>query len=325
VVGSLFPAGTCVGGAGRAELSKETKMANIAYIKYRPSEITARILGFSNTIINEFQADGFDVTLRQLYYKLIARDLFPEEWKDKEGNKNNPKSYSKFKAIMKKGRLGGMVDWDSIVDRTRVLKKNSHWASIKEIIDSCAKQFMLDSRRTQDVYIEVWVEKEAMSGVLKSVCPRLDVPYFACKGYDSLSMIWRAAMRFRVEEKTRCVVVLYLGDHDPSGIDMVRDIQKRLDMFGCRDTKVKRIGLTMAQVRKYKPPPCPAKITDSRYEGYREKFGDEAWELDALDPRTIVELIEQQVGGITSAKKIELILEEQDNCRSQLRNIAESI
>lgn len=300
-------------------------MANIAYIRYNPSKPTARILGFSNTIIGEFQADGFDVTLRQLYYKLIARDLFPEEWRDEEGSKNNPKSYSKFKAIIKNGRLGGFVDWDGIVDRTRKLEKNSHWESPAEIINSCATQFKLDSRRDQHLYIEVWVEKEAMGGVLGSVCPGLDVPYFACKGYDSLSMIWRAAMRFKREEERRMVLLFYLGDHDPSGIDMARDIQDRLDMFGCRNTMVERIALTMGQVKQYGPPPCPAKVKDSRYEGYRKLYGDEAWELDALDPRTIVDLIEQKVSGATGQVKRAFLLREQDDCRSRLRKIAESL
>ena len=300
-------------------------MSNIAYIKYRPSKATARILSFSNVIIDEFQADGFDVTLRQLYYKMIARDLFPEEWKDEEGNKNNPKSYSKFKAIIKNGRLGGFINWDAIVDRTRKLEKNSHWESPAEIINSCAKQFRLDSRKDQDIYIEVWVEKDAMIGVLESICPKLDVPYYACKGNDSLSMIWRAAMRFQKEEKHREVLLFYLGDHDPSGIDMARDIQDRLDLFGCQNTMVERIALTMEQIEQYGPPPYPAKVTDSRYEGYRKLYGDEAWELDALDPRTIVELIKQKVGAATDRQKKESLLQEQDRCRRQLREIADSL
>jgi hypothetical protein len=256
---------------------------------------------------------------------MIARDLFPEEWRDEEGSKNNPKSYSKFKAIIKNGRLGGLVDWDGIVDRTRKLEKNSHWESPAAIISSCAKQFRLDTRKDQDVYVEVWVEKEAMGGVLRSICPKLDVPYFACKGYDSLSMIWRAAMRFREEEKRREVLLFYLGDHDPSGIDMARDIQDRLDLFGCQKTVVERIALTMGQVEQYKPPPCPAKVKDSRFEGYREKFGDEAWELDALDPRTIVDLIEQKVRDSTDAVKKAFRLQEQDDCKKQLKRIAESL
>lgn len=297
-------------------------MAKIAYKKYQPQKTNARILRFSNSIIDEFQADGFDVTLRQLYYKMIARDLFPEEWRDEEGSKNNPQSYNKFKTIIKNGRLGGLVDWDSIVDRTRKVEKHSHWESPAEIINSCAKQFRLDSRKDQDVYVEVWVEKEAMGGVLQSVCPGLDVPYFACKGYDSLSMIWRAAMRFQEEEKRRDVLVLYLGDHDPSGIDMVRDIQERLYMFGCTGTVVERIALTMGQVEQYKPPPCPAKVKDSRYKNYRRIFGDEAWELDALDPRTIVGLIKQKVGDNTDSRKKDLILGKQDECRRMLRKIA---
>jgi len=300
-------------------------MAKIAYKNYQPQSANARILRCSNSIIEEFQADGFDVTLRQLYYKMIARDLFPEEWKNDEGNKNNPQSYSKFKAIIKNGRLGGMVDWDSIVDRTRKLNRNSHWESPAELIRACAKGYRLDSRSDQSIYIEVWVEKVAMEGVLQAVCPGLDVPYFACKGYDSLSMIWRAAGRFKAEEEYREVVVLYLGDHDPSGIDMARDIQARLDLFGCLRTTVERIALTMEQIREHQPPPSPAKPKDSRYKGYQRIYGDDTWELDALDPRTLVELITKKVAEKTHQLKRDVRLQEQEKCRSQLRKIADSL
>jgi len=301
-------------------------MAKIAYIRYNPSKATARILGLSNSVIEDFRADGFDsVTLRQLYYKMVARDLFPEEWRDNEGNKNNPQSYGKFKAIIGKGRWGGFIDWEAIVDRTRKLKKNSHWESPSEIIRSCANQFRLDSRKNQDIHVEIWVEKDAMVGVLDSVCPGLDVPYYACRGNDSHSMVWRASMRFREEEKRRGVLVLYLGDHDPSGMDMDRDIRDRLELLGCKNTIVERIALSEAQIKQYKPPPFWAKLTDSRYEKYVEKYGDKAYELDALGPRTIVELIKQKVGDNTDSAKIELILQEQDVCRRQLRKIAESL
>lgn len=301
-------------------------MAKIAYVKYRPSETTAHILGLSNVVIEDFRGDGFDsVTLRQLYYKMVARDLFPEEWRDNEGNKNNPQSYGKFKSIIKKGRYGGFIDWEAIVDRTRKLNKNSHWESPSEIIRSCAEQFRLDSRKDQDIYIEIWVEKDAMVGVLESVCPGLDVPYYACRGNDSSSMVWRASMRFKEEEKRRAVLVLYLGDHDPSGMDMDRDIRDRLDLLGCKNTIVERIALNEAQIKQYKPPPFWAKVTDSRYEKYVEKYGDKAYELDALNPRQIVELIKQKVGGSTDRHKVELLLQEQDDCRGRLRKIARSL
>lgn len=89
-------------------------------------------------------------------------------------------------------------------------------------------------------------------------------------------------------------LILHLGDHDPSGIDMSRDIQDRLHIFGCA-TEVKRIALNMDQVREHNPPPNPAKLTDSRCEGYVEKFGEESWELDALPPDLLGEMINNEV------------------------------
>jgi hypothetical protein len=84
----------------------------------------------------------------------------------------------------------------------------------------------LDTRRNQEYYIEVWIEKDALLGILETICKKLDVPYFSCRGYVSQSSMWEAAQRFR--ENDREGILLHLGDHDPSGIDMSRDIQERL-------------------------------------------------------------------------------------------------
>jgi len=123
---------------------------------------------------------------------------------------------------------------------------------------------------------------------------KLDVPYFACKGYVSASELWRAARRFKVRYRGQRVVVVHLGDHDPSGLDMTRDIFDRQDLFGGR-AKVNRIALNFDQVEQYGPPPNPAKVTDSRAAGYIAEYGRSSWELDALEPRVMRDLIADTV------------------------------
>jgi hypothetical protein len=140
-----------------------------------------------------------------------------------------------------------------------------------------------------------WVEKDALVGVISNVCNRLDVPYFACRGYTSQSEMWAAAQRLmRYRELGQTPVILHLGDHDPSGIDMTRDIIDRLELFS-GGIEVERLALNWDQIEEHNPPPNPAKLTDSRAEAYVAQYGLESWELDALDPATIAGLVEDAV------------------------------
>ncbi len=266
------------------------------------------IIKQANAIIDEYQADGYDLTLRQLYYQFVARDMFPEDrrwtwtgrkWvRDANGTKNADPNYKWLGVIVNDSRLAGLTDWDAIKDRTREVKHLSHWDNAADIIDSAAQSFALDTREGQELYVEVWVEKEALAGVIKRACEEIDVPWFACRGYVSQTAMYEAAARFKEAEGFQDSTIFHLGDHDPSGIDMTRDIQDRLEMFGCR-VDVTRIALNMPQVKKYKPPPNPAKLTDSRCGGYITKYGSESWELDALDPHVLVDLIQGKIEECT--------------------------
>jgi hypothetical protein len=175
----------------------------------------------------------------------------------------------------------------------------------------------------QDAYVEVWVEKDALIGVLEGVCRELDVPYFACRGYTSQSEMWGAAQRLLERESDgKETTIIHLGDHDPSGIDMSRDIQDRLDMFGSSAT-ISRIALTFDQVHEYDPPPNPAKTTDARYQSYASLYGDESWELDALEPRVIVDLIRQAVEAEIDHDAWQDALDRQETGRKQLSQVSE--
>lgn len=148
-----------------------------------------------------------------------------------------------------------------------------------------------DLWREQQYRPEVWIEKDALVGVIEGVCCEFDVPFFSCRGYTSQSEMWGAGQRLRHHlERKQEPVILHLGDHDPSGKDMTRDIMDRMELF-MGGVELKRLALNMDQVEQYKPPPNPAKTTDSRYQGYIEEFGRESWELDALEPKVIAELI----------------------------------
>lgn len=265
-------------------------MPKIAYkdIAFRGASLDT--IHLVNKVIEEYEGMGYDLTLRQLYYQLVARGYI----------ENSDRSYKRVGELINNARLAGLVDWHSITDRTRNMQSRSHWNSPGQIIESAINQYFIDLRKDQPYYIEVWVEKEALVEVVGKACHELDVPYFACRGYVSQSEMWAAARRLAQEEGDRDTrsVILHLGDHDPSGVDMTRDIHDRLAMFGA-NTEVRRIALTYDQVQAYNPPPNPAKLTDSRCKAYIERYGDESWELDALNPTVIHDLITEHVDKLT--------------------------
>ena len=262
-------------------------MAKIAYKQFRLSKSSKEVIDQANTIIADYQAQGYKLTLRQLYYQFVSRDLV----------KNNLQSYKRIGSIVNDARLAGLIDWDAIEDRTRELSQLATWSSPSSIIYSCAQQFRTDYWATQPHYIEVWVEKEALAGVVEGICEKYRVPFLSCRGYTSQSEMWKAGQRFVKQERNHSTVtLLHLGDHDPSGIDMSRDIQDRLQMFAPKiDIEFERLALNMQQINQYNPPPNFAKQTDSRFQDYDEKYGSDSWELDALEPKVITTLIEDAV------------------------------
>jgi len=218
---------------------------------------------------------------------------------------------------------GGLIDWEAIVDRTRNLRNLPHWKSPQDIVRACARQFNFDLWRDQPRYVEVWIEKDALIGVIEGICQRFDVPHFSCRGYTSQSEMWSAAQRIiqRTDGGDKDSIIFHLGDHDPSGIDMTRDIQDRLALFKC-NAKVKRLALNVDQVARYSPPPNPAKITDSRARHYIRRFGHESWELDALDPKVIAGLIADALDGVMDMVKWAAATERQTAARNLLAGVA---
>lgn len=276
------------------------------YETWNPRGDSRAIVEQAEAICDEMTRQGYTLTLRQLYYQFVRRALIP----------NNQQSYNRLGAIVNRARMAGLLDWWHIEDRGRALMGTSHWDSPADIINSVAGGYRIDKWSDQPRRVEVWVEKEALAGVIGRTAAREDCPYFACKGYTSQSAMWEAGQRIaRHLRNGQAVTILHLGDHDPSGIDMTRDIMDRLRLFVESDVpnavlwrvedatdgeplEVRRIALNMPQVLQYNPPPNPAKMTDSRVEEYLALHGDESWELDALEPATLDALITEHIEGV---------------------------
>lgn len=289
-------------------------MSKICYEAQRFTPAQQAVIDTAERICNEYARQGLSLTLRQLYYRFIAGNLFPDSrlvkiGVDADGNdirtKNHDRNYKWLGSTIADARLDGQIDWSHLEDRTRSANGgDSGWYDPGYAIGSIERWYNITHWDGQPHYVEVWVEKEALADVIARPANRWDVTSFAAKGYSSLSAMKVAADRIKRQENNgRKAHVLYLGDHDPSGIDMSRDIQDRLNTFRC-GAEVERLALNMDQVELYDPPPSPVKPGDSRSEGYVERFGtEECWELDALEPAVLDDLIDTAIRGYVDMDK----------------------
>ena len=260
-------------------------------IEYVSKNFTGKsldLLSTIDTILESYAAQGYDLSVRQVYYQLVARDFIP----------NTQRSYKNIASLINDGRLAGFLDWDMIVDRGRHMIYPPHWDNPAQIVRAAAEQFRVDRWLGQSWHVEVMVEKQALEGVLEPVCNREDVRFTANKGYVSQSIMYLAAERIaRAVKQGKDCAIIYLGDHDPSGLDMDRDLADRYNVFlwGNSDVEVERIALTWDQIEQYQPPENPAKTTDSRYRAYIAQFGGSSWELDALEPSVLADLVTRAI------------------------------
>jgi hypothetical protein len=267
-------------------------MAREHYKDFNFRADTVRLIDEMNEIVRDYQRQGFVLTVRQLYYQLVAAAKI----------ENTEQSYKRITGVCNDARLAGLMDWDAIEDRTREFITRSSWASPHSLMDTCSRQFHMDMWEDQEERVFVIVEKEALVGVLQRTCHDYDVPLLAARGYPSRTVVREFCEQMVIPafDAGQQVTVLHLGDHDPSGIDMSRDLEEWIGLF-CRSDErgdhinFERIALNMDQISAQKPPPNPAKSTDSRFKDYAKKFGVKSWELDALKPQYLNRLVEDNI------------------------------
>lgn len=286
---------------------------------WKPKEDTLEKVQQCEEIIDEYQQQGLILTLRQLYYQFVSRDLIP----------NNEKSYKSLGSIVSRARLAGMLDWDAIEDRGRKPDIPSEFSGLSQLVDVALRSYRLDRWKGQSCYAELWVEKAALAGVLEPLASEFHVTLMVNKGYSSQSAMYESAQRIEraCEDGRDDVFIFYLGDHDPSGQDMVRDIESRLYKFtdDALPIHVKTIALTTAQVHQYNPPPNPTKLSDSRADTYIAEHGHECWEVDALDPSTLQRLIREAFEEVIDEELMDAVKERERRDKAQLRLAIENL
>lgn len=289
-----------------------------AYIKKNFKPHSMDMIATISSILNEYIKAGYAITVRSLYYQMVARDYIP----------NNEKSYKMLTNLISDARLAGLLDWEAIEDRMRAFVTRARWGSGKEILKSVAGQFHMDLWDNQPNRVFCIIEKDALSGIVAGTCNKHDVPMLAARGYPSSSVVREFVKEVLIPaaQSGQDIILLHMGDHDPSGIDMSRDFEDRVLMFseGYFHPSFRRLALNMDQIEEFNPPENPAKSTDSRFRDYAERYGESSWELDALSPQFTNKILEDAIQDCIDPDMLEIKKDEIENIRAKLKKVYEA-
>ena len=271
---------------------------------------TRNIIETAATIL----AEHWPMTVRQVYYQLVSRQVI----------KNTRSQYQAVSNALVLARREGWIPWGHIEDRLRVPRVVSMWADLADFAKVAEKAYRRDVWATQpsDGYVEVWVEKDALSGIFQDVLRPYGATLNVGRGYDGWTSIKNAADRF---SRWAGVTVLYFGDFDPSGEDMVRSLRERLgELVTCPE--IVKCALTAGDIARYDLPPDFAKRSDTRTKKFIAEHGDVSVELDALPPDVLRERLRSEVEArmdLTALARVKA-REEADRARlvKALRGIA---
>lgn len=260
------------------------------FIDRRFSIPSTGIIEAANAIINDGLSKGISLSMRQVYYAMVRKGAI----------ENKQSEYKRLASIMSDARLAGLTDWDSIEEQMRGLRTVPSYPNAGEFMRHLASQYAEDLWASQPNYCEVWVEKEGLIGTIERACEQYRVPYVATRGYASQSGLYEAGRRLRdVLEREKQVWIFYLGDHDPHGLEMSRDLAARLKLFARSEKiRVERVALSQAQIAYYDLPADPVPITDVRLKEYAEQFGTKGWELEAFPAAELRALIVSSIANI---------------------------
>jgi len=252
---------------------------------------TVRLMDEARAILEE----GHPMTVRQVFYQLVSRLVV----------KNTRIEYQAVSDVLKDARREGAIPWDWVEDRLRRPHTVSMWRDLADFIETVRHAYRRDVWATQPGYVEVWLEKDALSGIFEQVLRPYGVTLNVGRGFDGWTSINDAAERYEPwEDEGKTVTVLYFGDFDPSGEDMVRSLEERLADRGVYPT-VTKCALTKAVIERYHLPPAMTKASDTRSAAFVERHGDMAVELDAMPTDALAELVRSEVAAAMDLAALE--------------------
>jgi hypothetical protein len=194
--------------------------------------------------------------------------------------------------LLKEARERGMIPWEWIVDETRELERVASWDDPADYVSTVSRAYRRDFWQHQPFRVEVWSEKGTVRGVLAPVLDQYGVGFRVMHGFGSATAVHDVA----IDDDGRELFVLYVGDYDPSGLCVSEvDLPKRLERYDGDHVSLERIELTLDQVRSLPSFPASDKAKDKRYKWFVQNYGDRCWELDAMNPNDLRDLVEEQI------------------------------
>lgn len=220
--------------------------------------------------------DEYDrMTVRQIYYQAVSRGVI---------DKTEVEYKSTICRLLADMRRDGTIPYDKIADNTRWMRKPRTYSGLHDMLENTHRTYRRALWDEQDAYVEIWLEKEALAGVLVEITSKWDVPLMVTRGYPSISYVHSAAET--IEAQGKPAYLFYFGDHDPSGVDIDRCLEKQLRELTDAEIHIERVAVTRQQIAEFELPTRPTKKSDSR----SKNFVGESVEVDAIDPETLCDI-----------------------------------
>lgn len=265
---------------------------------------TVKLIDAAYEVLGEY----YPMTLRQIFYQLVARHVI----------NNSMSEYQRLSNALVKARQEGIIPFEWIEDRVRRPRVVSMWRGLPDFLETVRHVYRRDIWDSQPQYVEVWLEKDALSGIFEDITREYGVTLVVGRGYNSWSAYKEAADRIR--EQGKPAIILYFGDFDPSGEDIVRALGESLPFFGI-SPKIKKVALTKEDVINYQLPPDFTKKTDARARKFIEKHGDIAVELDALPLPVLRRKVQEAIKANLDLEALAEVLEIEEQERQSLWDI----
>jgi len=225
----------------------------------------------------------YGITIRHLFYLLESAKVIEK----------TEAAYKNLISHLSKWRKAGEIDYDEFVDGTRYWSGPTLYDDAEAALRECVQSYRRNLWSSQPFYVEIWCEKDAIRSILLRAAEPFGVPVFAAIGFSSLTALHSAAKTFRRAARAgKRAVVLYFGDHDPSGLSGQATAVKALREQHGVEVEFRRLGVTPEQIVELGLPTRPAKKTDSR----AKRWEGECVEVDAMSSEMLIKLTENAIG-----------------------------
>jgi hypothetical protein len=248
------------------------------------------------------------VTCRQAFYLCVTAGLIDKAEREYKNT---------ICRLLAKMRRSERIPFDWVADSTRWQRKPDTYGSLESALEHTADYYRRELWDRQDSYVEIWIEKDALAGVLYPITAKWHVPLMVSKGFSSLSYLYEAAEAIKAVDKP--AYLYYFGDHDPSGVHIDRAIERDLRNFA-PDAEIhfKRMAVTVGQIKELSLPTRPTKKTDSRCKGFKGR----SVEVDAIPPATLKEIVSKCIIQHIDHEELESLRSVERAERGVLKTIA---